>query len=191
MERSTYTGLLDAAQNLIQRDGFNAFSYRHLSEAVGIRTASIHYHFPTKEDLGEALVRRYREHFAGVLAEIKRESLDARSSLERYAERFLETLKDDGKICLCGMLASDYPTLPRDVQNEVKAFFVENHAWIAHVLQEGLEDGTFKFRGTSEDVAMTFFSTLTGSMFDARMFDDSERLVRSIRSWLDLISHKE
>jgi len=52
----TRTRILDTAQDLVQRIGANAMSYQHISEAVGIRKASIHHHFPKKEDLLEALI---------------------------------------------------------------------------------------------------------------------------------------
>lgn len=183
MENPTYHKLLDAAQDLVQVKGFNAFSYRHLSAAVGIKTASIHYHFPGKEDLGEALARRYREQFNAVLKRIEAENADAQTRVEQYAEQFLQTLKQGGKICLCGMLASDYATLPEKVQSQIRAFFTENEAWLTKILIQGKKSGEFKFDGAAEDLAVAFFSTLEGAMLGARMFGDENRLQQAINCW--------
>lgn len=183
MENTTYDKLLDAAQELVQRNGFNAFSYGNLSESVGIKTASIHYHFPSKEDLGEALARRYRERFGAVLKQIESENDDAEIRIEQYTQQFLQTLKPGGKICLCGMLASDYATLPERVRKEVRSFFSENEAWLTRILKQGKKGGVFEFKSNARDVAMTFFSTLEGAMLDARMFEDESRLERAIACW--------
>lgn len=52
--------ILDCAQTLIQKRGYNGFSYADISSTVGIRKASIHHHFSTKVDLAVAVVERYR-----------------------------------------------------------------------------------------------------------------------------------
>lgn len=182
-----YHKLLDAAQDLVQINGFNAFSYVNLSETVGITTASIHYHFPSKEDLGEALARRYRERFNIVLERIESENADAPARIEQYSEQFLQTLRQGGKICLCGMLASDYATLPEKTRKEVRAFFTENQAWLTRILEQGKRSGAFGFSSDASDVAMTFFSTLEGAMLDARMFEDESRLQSSIACWQNVL----
>ena len=182
-QNPTYNNLLDAAQDLVQKNGFNAFSYKHLSETVGIKTASIHYHFPSKQDLGEAMTRRYRQKFNAVIEKIEAGNTDARVRIEQYSEQFLQTLRQGGKICLCGMLAADYSTLPETMRSEVRAFFSENQAWLTKILEQGKRKGEFNFKSDAEDVALTFFSTLEGAMLDARMFEDDSRLKRAIDCW--------
>ena len=182
-----YDRLLDAAQDLVQKNGFNAFSYRHLSESVGIKTASIHYHFPSKEDLGEAMARRYRERFNTVLESIEAENSDAVTQIEQYAEQFLKTLRQGGKICLCGMLASDYATLPENARKEVRAFFADNEEWLTRILEQGRKSGAIHFKSEARDVAITFFATLEGAMLDARLFEDENRLKRVIDCWRNIL----
>ncbi|MGI8812454.1 MAG: TetR/AcrR family transcriptional regulator [Pyrinomonadaceae bacterium] len=179
----TYHRILDAAQDLIQVRGFNAFSYNDLSRTVGIKTASIHYYFPRKDELGEALTRRYREQFNLVLTEISEQYPDAPSRIERYMEQFLATLGEDGKICLCGMLAADYETLPENVRTEIRTFFTENEAWLAAVLEQGRAEGVFVFETKARDTARAFLSTLQGAMLTARIFDDKDRLRVAAASW--------
>ena len=54
MTISTYNQILELANKYIQKVGFNAFSYSDLANEIGIKKASIHYHFPSKTDLGIA-----------------------------------------------------------------------------------------------------------------------------------------
>ena len=113
----TRTRILDAAQDLIQRTGSNAMSYQHISDAVGIRKASIHYHFPTKENLLEELLRRYTGHFLEVVDEIFVAPVDAPTKLRRYVGLFEETLREGkrDKACACAMLGAELSTLGSEI----------------------------------------------------------------------------
>lgn len=184
----TAHAILDAAQALAQTRGFNAFSYRDLADRVGIRTASIHYHFPSKADLGRALVERYHDVVAGMLAAIARDTTDAPERLARYADLLESVLATPGegdelRICLGGMLASDFPTLPPDMQEGVAYFVRANVAWLADVLERGRNDGTLAFTGDSDAAATALFSALEGAMMVARSCDDPSRY-RATADWL-------
>ncbi|MFZ5863914.1 MAG: TetR/AcrR family transcriptional regulator [Nitrospirota bacterium] len=174
--------ILDLAQRLVQTRGYNAMSYRDLADQIGIKTSSIHYYFPAKEDLGRALMTRYRQGIQSALAGIDAKTTDPRVKIERYVELFREAVRS-GRICLGGMLATDLTTLPRGVQAEVKTFFTENEAWVANVLEAGRESGAFTFEGPSKGKAATVFAALEGAMIAARLFNDDKRLV-SAADWL-------
>ena len=188
MEIATYDRLLDAAQEMVQKNGFNAFSYGHLSRTIGITTASIHYHFPSKENLGLNMVRRYRERFSEILISIESESLAPVERIEKYGEQFLSTFNPDGKICFCGMLASDYQTLPESIRHEVRGFFEDNQAWLTRILEQGKADGAFRFTSEAGDLASTFLSSLEGSMLVARVFSDEGRIRAAIQCWRTLLT---
>jgi TetR/AcrR family transcriptional repressor of nem operon len=186
----TAAAILDAAQELAQTRGYNAFSYRDLAERVGIRTASIHYHFPTKGDLGRALVARYGAFVSGAAAEIERRGPDAPARLRGYAKLLEQVLAPpdaggaaSGRVCLGGMLASEYPTLPPEVQRAVRTFVDDNVRWLAGVLGEGRDAGTLTFAGAPEAAATALFSGLEGAMLVARATDDVGRY-RSASGWL-------
>src|SRR2546425_13044596 len=103
--------ILDVAERLVQTQGFNGFSYADISEQLGITKASLHYHFATKAQLGSALITRYSAGFRRALEEIDVSAADAREKLRRYAALYAEVLRQH-RMCLCGMLAADYTTLP-------------------------------------------------------------------------------
>jgi TetR/AcrR family transcriptional repressor of nem operon len=183
LDSATKTALLDAAQELAQTRGFNAFSFQDLARGVGIRTASVHHHFATKADLGREVMARYRRRFRADLDAIDAGARTPRRKLELFADLFRHTLRRGNRLCLCGMLATEYATLPASVQREVKAFYDEAEAWLARVLEQGRDDGMFVFHGSPAAVAKTFFATLEGAMIAARTFADESRLARAAR-WL-------
>jgi TetR/AcrR family transcriptional repressor of nem operon len=184
---NNYEKILSVAQELVQTHGYNAFSYRDLSDSVGIKTSSIHYHFPTKEDLGETLVKEYRANFQAALREIGESSADYRTMLERYVSLFVSTLRQQGKICLCGMLASDFETLSEKIQLQVRLFFDENEFWLTEILSKGKADDSFDFEGNATEIAATFFASLEGAMLVARVYKDENRLQMIADTWLTAI----
>jgi TetR/AcrR family transcriptional regulator, transcriptional repressor for nem operon len=180
---TTAVQILDAAQELVQTRGFNAFSYRDLAERVGIRTASIHYHFPAKADLGRALMDRYRNGVLGALAEIDAQGGSAPEKLRGYAGILEGVLGCGDRFCLGGMLASDFATLPAEVQHEVSRFIEGNERWLERVLAEGRAAGTLGFEGSPAAVATALFSGLEGAMLVARSCGDPDRY-RQSATWL-------
>ena len=159
--------ILDTAERLVQERGFNAFSYADISETLGIQKASLHHHFATKADLGLALIERYRHDFEGALREIEAATEDAQERLERYAALYGSVLRKK-RMCMCGMLAAEVATLPRDMRESIAAFFTDNKAWLGRVLDEGRDDGRLEFGGPAESLAAFFVSSLEGAMLVAR-----------------------
>lgn len=168
--------ILDLAQELFQERGYKAFSYKDLSEQVGIKTSSIHYYFPSKDDLAKALVVRYRGHFQKILAQIDAQTDDPKRKLELYFQLFIDSFRESKRVCLCSMLASDFANIPESVQEDVKGIFSINESWVARVLEEGRNSNMFGFKGSSERMARTIFSALEGSTISARIFENEHRL---------------
>ena len=162
----TAARILDIAERLVQSRGYNAFSYADVAHAVGIRKASLHYHFATKADLGQALVARYRAAFLEALGAIEARVAGAPERLREYVALYDGVLRKK-RMCMCGMLATDAATLPRAMRDSVAAFFDENVAWLARVLEEGRRRRELRFEGTPASMAAFFVSTLEGAMLIA------------------------
>ncbi len=173
-ERRTAERILDIAERLVQVRGFNNFSYADIATELGITKASLHYHFPGKAELGQALVTRYGERFSDAFDRIDSDLPDARSKLEAYANLYAEVLRGK-RMCMCGILAAEYQTLPQSMRDAVIDFFDEQQRWLAAVLTQGRADGTVKFAGSPEDVAQGILSTLEGAMLVARPYGDLAR----------------
>src|SRR5262245_42298888 len=169
-EPDTRTMILDAAQDLIQRRGANAMSYQDLSEAVGIRKASIHYHFPIKQDLIDALIERYHAYFLGLVDRIVVEESDPARMLDRYVGLFEATLREGkhDKACLCGMLGAELASLGDEAVRGIRRFFNANTDRLAMILQKGREGRVFHFSGDAAILAGLIFAALEGAILLAR-----------------------
>jgi len=183
VERGTAERALDVAERLVQVRGFNGISYADISAELGITKASLHYHFATKADLGRALIDRYAERFAEALRLIDRERSDAPSKLDAYAELYAEVLRGE-RMCLCGILAAEYQTLPEPMQGAVTAFFDDNEHWLEAVLAEGEAKRALKLSAPRREVAQGILGTLEGAMLVARPYGDPTRFDATARALL-------
>ncbi|WP_158904033.1 TetR/AcrR family transcriptional regulator [Burkholderia sp. L27(2015)] len=167
--------VLDHAQTLIKQRGYNGFSYRDLAKLVGVKTSSIHYYFPGKEDLVLEAVNTYS---SAVLAEMYAidSSLSADKQLERYARSFGKLLVEGNTICLCGMLAAEIGALPEHIALAVRGFFNANEVWLAKVLAQGAQEGSLRFNGSPERAARALYAAFQGSLLASRLFQGKDRL---------------
>ncbi len=170
----TASRILDTAETLVQVRGFNGFSYADIAADLQVTKAALHYHFAGKADLGEALITRYASRFGEALAAIDADGGPALRKLACYADLYMRVLTEH-KMCLCGMLAAEYQTLPRAMRDAVIRFFDTNETWLEAVLDRGRRDGSLEFAGDPRDAARIIVSGLEGAMLIARSYGDSGR----------------
>ena len=139
--------------------GYNAFSYADVAAELDVTKAALHYHFSNKAELGEALLRRYVARFADALATIDVEIADAPQKIASYAEVYADVLQRE-RMCLCGMLAAEFETLPEPMRALVVGFFDDERdlaregagtrapGRIAHVPGVGEASRAFRDRGS-------------------------------------------
>jgi TetR/AcrR family transcriptional regulator, transcriptional repressor for nem operon len=166
--------ILDVAERLVQDRGYNGFSYADIAGELGVTKASLHYHFAGKAELGEALIERYSARFAEALERIDGTITGACAKLEAYANLYTDVLRGDG-MCLCGMLAAEYQTLPPPMRTSVIRFFDSNTTWLASVLIAGRSERTLSFTGSPAEAAQSVLSALQGAMLIARPYGDLAR----------------
>jgi TetR/AcrR family transcriptional regulator, transcriptional repressor for nem operon len=163
--------LIDIATGQVRRLGYSAFSYADLADAVGIRKPSIHHHFPTKEDLGVAIVAAYTEHFSEQLDRIDAKTGDMIERLRAYARLYREGL-EARRGCLCGVLASEVAVLPQQVQAGVRQFFGLNLRWIERVLRDGRSNGSLRDGVEPRVAARMVLAALQGALFLALSLEE-------------------
>lgn len=167
------TELLERAEFLMRTRGYSDFSYADLAKAVEIRKASIHHHFPTKQDLGEALIHDYLDRFCTVLEEIKSESDSARGRLTAFAKLFASSLTQ-GMLPLCGALSAERDALPENMRSLVSKFFQVHLSWLEDVLDAGIASGELRSDRPAKRLAVLLLQTLEGGCLVSWGLDDQE-----------------
>ena len=171
--------ILDAAERFARTLGYNGFSFRDVAAKVGIKSASVHYHFPTKADLGAAVARRYAERFLAALGDPEDDDMSPDAKLAHYVGLYRHALVQDQQMCLCGMLGAEVMSLPPEVTSEVTTFFERNLDWLTRVLARPGD----KAAKDAQHRAVTVLAALEGALMLARTLgrdDIFEQVARDI-----------
>lgn len=161
---STRSDLLFSAESLLRTRGYAAFSYADLAKNIGITKASIHHHFPTKENLGIAIVESYIFRFSNTLEDLNKELPLASERLTAFAQ-FFQQSSSCGMLPLCGALAADLSALPNSLQELTKKFFEIHLAWLETNIELGQAQGELKPLLDVKQTARAFLHTLEGGAF--------------------------
>jgi len=131
---TTSDRIIAATERRMREGGFHGFSFREIAADVGIKSASVHHHFPTKEDLAVAVARAYTERHMGSLGDPHDLTRAPRQLFGHFIDLFRRDISDDERMCLCGLLGTETGALPPRVSAEVQAFFRANVRWLEVVL---------------------------------------------------------
>jgi TetR/AcrR family transcriptional repressor of nem operon len=181
------TKLLSTARVLTQTRGFNAFSYRDLADIVGIKTASIHYHFPTKDDLGVALIQQYTESMMTTLHGIEAQVVSHLAQFNQFVQIFEQTSESNEQWCLAGMFASDVQTLSAAMQQAVTAFFSQVECWLQALLERAVAANAFRPLVPISQLAPMILASLEGALLTARLMSQPVRLSDAAHSLTQLL----
>lgn len=168
MSENARESILAAAKAAAQVHGYSGINFRSIADTVGIKNASIYYHFPSKADLGAAVARRYWQDTAAVLEAIRDENTDPARCLQLYPSIFRMSLENGNRLCLSSFMAAEYEDLPEEVKGEVKAFADANVAWLAQVLADAGLGSAEK----CERRARAIFTAVAGAQLIARTRQD-------------------
>ena len=169
----------EVTENMIRIGGYNSFSFREIADKVGIKSSSVHYHFPTKVDLSVAVARRYTDTFMSILEEAKPSSITIEESLNSYINLFEKALKEDCKMCLCGLLAAESLNLPEELKKEVQRFFNLNIKWLGEKFLQHAD--VQNDPELAEAKAVFLISALEGAMLTSQVNNKNEMFDMTIQ----------
>jgi TetR/AcrR family transcriptional regulator, transcriptional repressor for nem operon len=177
MKQNTQLKILEEAERCLQLKGYNGFSYNDLSNAIGIKTSSIHYHYPTKVDLVVAVIEFYT---VGLLEELARISRTNKSTTKKLTDFinaiFSKTFSDNRKMCLGGILAAEVTDLDPKIHVKLKTFFDKIEIWIVSTIKESSIDEAANAKCMPEIFAKQLIIQIEGALILARLFDDDSYL---------------
>ena len=149
--------IVDTAERMIREGGYHSFSFRQIADELGVKSASVHYHFPTKESLGALVTRQYTKVFLESLGRPE----DHKDPLGFYIGAFESSLKTNRSPCLCGVLAAESGRLPEEVCAALKTFKEENLKWLQEAVKIAAPK---KSKRECEGIALVIFSALEGAI---------------------------
>jgi len=177
---NTREQLEDRAEDYIRSGGFSSFSFRDLAKDLGIKSASVHYHFPTKSDLGTAVANRYNQRFKDALPDPDASNQSTDELIRHYIRMFHSEMMQANKICLCAVLSVERATLSDDMKAALEAFYVLNLDWLTRVFSSQKPDAALP-HPQAHQRACQILSTLQGALIGAWAMQDPAYFENSAR----------
>jgi TetR/AcrR family transcriptional regulator, transcriptional repressor for nem operon len=174
MGSETKDKIAELATELVQQVGYPSLSYQQISSQLGMKNAAVHYHFPSKEDLGLDVVRRDHQAFSKFTASIQ--DSNPEEKLDAFLSGYQQYLENGNRICMLGASASDYKQLPDSIRQEAAAYLTEVREWFTRMLEGGKADGVFQFKGSAAGKAALMTSALAGALQHARLVGNDHYL---------------
>lgn len=168
----TQTRLLELAETAMRRHGYGGFSYADIAREAGIRKASIHHHFPTKADLGLAVLDRYADRHLAMLGDIRVTSRLGGQALARTIALYREALGSGDNLCLLVALAGDANALPPAMRDMLAAATAATTACLEEILLIGRKDMSISVAGDPAVEATSILALLHGAQLLVRAESD-------------------
>ena len=172
------------ATDVVQRNGLSNLSFRTLGDAAGIKSSSVHYHFPEKSDLAQRLIERYAEEFFSQLHDIGKSRAGLKGKLGAFIALF-EDVQTSNRLCLCGMMAAEMEQLNEDNRKILKQYFIDTEQWLADLLE--LHRGDLQGQLPSSQLAKALLAALEGALLVDRVAGNGQRLAAQKKLFLTLI----
>jgi len=168
---STRDQIIDKAFQLMLQRGLNGFSYRDISEPMGVKNAAIHYHFPNKMDLIKALIDENHQVLRRSTSEFMAYGGPARPQLEGLFAFTMNQCQCGRPICMVGALAIDYDELSEDIKNANDRFMKDSVNWLTRVMEAGRDQDEFQYNGEPVSKAVSILAMIQGARQMARVHD--------------------
>jgi TetR/AcrR family transcriptional repressor of nem operon len=166
---NTRDQIIDTALQLLMQRGMNGFSYRDISEPLGIKNAAVHYHFPSKAKLVKSLIKQSHDALRKNTAEFMAYGGSAREQLEGLFEFTLRQLASGRPVCVAGALSVDFEELSSGTRDALNRFMMDTLEWFTRVLETGREQGEFQFKGEARNKAISVMAMIQGARQFARI----------------------
>lgn len=172
----TKTSILNLAEKLIRTKGYHAFSYHDISAPLNIKNAAVHYHFTTKADLGEAVIKRTIQSFKGKILLWK--NSNPNEQLKRFMDIY-QSSYERNLVCLMGALGPAFDSLPSTMQTALTEASAQIRNWLENMLKEGKEDGHFHFNEKIAEKSDMIVTSLLSSLIVSKV--SNEDVFHSVR----------
>ena len=185
--RDTRNEILQLTHELFLTRGFNGFSYQDLADRLGIRKASIHYHFPSKEDLGVAMIDNFQQELSTWSGNLDAIDADPVAKLDALFQIYTDIFKGQGQICMVGACSAEWNTLAEPVRNKMMAVMAGQRTWLVDLIKEGRHTGSFAPGTDALPLARLVYASMQGALQLARVQSDESMLHMVIRQLKDLV----
>jgi len=189
MTTMTRERLLGEAEHLMREKGYSAFSYADLSKIIGITKPSIHHHFPTKDLLGEQVVRQALGDTRATFDEILATKSSPAEQIAAYVDLFVQSYRAS-LLPLCCALSAETANLPQNIIEQTSLYFDMQISWLTGIVERGIAAGEFSTGIGATDAALMIINLCEGASVVARATGRAEVFSNSLKHILMFLNPK-
>jgi TetR/AcrR family transcriptional regulator, transcriptional repressor for nem operon len=179
---NTKTEIMRFAEREIASKGVHGFSFRDVAFACHIKSSSVHYHFPKKNDLIVAVLEEFVGRLKLQFETWTKEEAHPEQRLKRYLGRMRELARECSSRTFCPMMmvATEVGATDPEVTRVTRIFFGTAIQWLA----EQLRSLRGHLEPTPEDLfdAELMYNMLEGGMISVRMTGEPGRIETVLRT---------
>ena len=176
---------LELAREFLQTSGFGGFSFQHIADSLGIKKASLHYYFSSKEEMALALLSGYED--SHKLWALKVHDLPSKVKLGKMIKGFKSLSAKNHMLCPVGAFSTEFNSASPKMKKKIKQFHLMVRDWLVETIEQGKKEGTIKRALDSQVTADLFLTTLQGGVQVARIRGEQESLKKMFDTLLDNI----
>jgi len=163
---NTKERIVELGRGHMQRIGYHSFNYKQIALELNIKNASIHHYYPSKEDLGMAVIEKDRQDFLDFIQRTKKAA--PMDKLDALICAYQEYFKGGHKLCVISTFSASFNEITEGMQLAIRQYSELVCSWLAAVLKEGLDKGDFHFTLPTEEMANHWMATLPGALLVGR-----------------------
>lgn len=154
--------IVELGRGYIQQIGYHAFNYKQIATTLDIKNAAIHHYYPSKEDLGLAVIGKDKQDFSDMVKHF--ENAGPMEKLEALLHNYCQYFNNGNKLCIIGTFGSAYHDIPPKIQVAIGRYLDMVMSWLTKTMQSGIDSGEFTFKGTAKEMADAWTATLPGML---------------------------
>jgi len=164
---NTQEQIVKLGRDFIQTFGYNAFSFKQIADVLNIKNAAVHHYYPSKEDLGLAIIEKDIADFASLAKMV--EKAPPTEKVLAIVNLYRSYYNDGRKLCMISSCGSIFDQLPVKMQLAAKFHLDNISLWLEAAFREGIEKNEFHFSDTPQEMSSRWIVNLPGSLITGRI----------------------
>jgi len=164
---TTKEKILKEGQSLLQKHGYNGFSFQDIADLLKIKKPSLYDHFSSKEELIIAILKSYGEMFDQWALGLS--ELTPLQQIRKVFDVFYSFSSDHRKVCPVLSLTADTQILTKKIQKEMNIFIEHWLQWLEKKISDGQKIGEIRRDFDPRSLATFVYSQGMGSQLLARI----------------------
>jgi AcrR family transcriptional regulator len=149
--------ILEVTEDVLRRFGLTNATVVDVARALDVSHGSVYRHFPSKASLRQAVAKRWLDRANAPLQEIAESACPAPAKLEKWVRTMFEIKRK--KVTEDPEMFQTYLTLASEACQAVKGHRERLMGQVAHILAEGVKQGTFEVADVNVTARALFDAT--------------------------------